>query len=93
MSARGTTNRNQRGSAQGRRDRKHYLLDTFGDGTTAPCFFCKVELDFGTITVDRIIPGCQGGTYKRDNIRPACMTCNSLEGTALRERLKKERVA
>lgn len=92
MSARGTTNTNCRGSAAGRRARKHWLLDTFGDGTYAPCSYCRVELDFGTITVDRIIPGCDGGTYCRDNIQPACMSCNSLEGTALRERRKRERV-
>ena len=90
MSARGTTNTNCRGSAEGRRLRKLWLLDTFGDGYTAPCTFCEVELDYGTITVDRIVPGCEGGTYARSNIRPACLTCNSLEGTALRERRKKE---
>lgn len=85
---RGTSNGNQRGSAKSRRERKQWLLDTFGDGTYAPCTYCQVELDFGTITVDRIVPGCEGGTYCRVNIRPACLTCNSLEGNALRERRK-----
>ena len=28
------------------------------------------------LTVDRIIPGCRGGKYRRDNIRPACWECN-----------------
>lgn len=32
------------------------------------------------LTVDRIIPGCQGGTYRRNNIRPACGGCNSETG-------------
>lgn len=86
---RGTTNRNDRGSAAERRRRKQWLLDTFGDGTYASCSFCEDELDYGTITVDRIVAGCLGGTYARNNIRPACMRCNSLQGTALRERLKK----
>lgn len=85
---RGTTNRNDRGNTVARRARKQWLLDTFGDGTYAPCTFCDVELDWGTITADRIVPGCEGGTYCRDNIRPACLTCNSLEGSALRERRK-----
>jgi 5-methylcytosine-specific restriction endonuclease McrA len=89
MSDRGTTNTNDRGSAKNRRDRKHWLLDTFGDGTWADCFHCGIVLDFGTLTVDRIVPGILGGKYTRNNIRPACMTCNSLDGTSLRERLKK----
>ena len=88
MSARGTTNRNARGSASARRTRKQYLLDTFGDGTTCRCHYCKCELTFETLTVDRIVPGILGGTYRRNNIRPACMHDNSIEGTALRERLK-----
>ena len=43
----------------------------------APPLFMK------PLTVDRIIPGCQGGTYRRNNIRPACATCNSETGGAL----------
>ena len=91
MSARGTTNRNARGSAAARRARRQYLLDTFGDGTTCRCHYCPAILDIVTLTVDRIIPGILGGTYKRDNIRPACLHCNSVEGTVLRERLKLQR--
>jgi 5-methylcytosine-specific restriction endonuclease McrA len=93
VSDRGTTNGNSRGSAEARRARKHFLLDAFGDGTWVPCSFCRGVLDWGTLTVDRIVPGCQGGTYARDNIRPACVTCNSLDGTAWRERLKLARIA
>ena len=85
---RGTTNSNDRGNTAQRRARKLGLLDDFGDGYTAPCTYCRVELDYGTITVDRIVPGCEGGTYARSNIQPACMTCNSVEGNALRERRK-----
>ena len=32
------------------------------------------------LTIDRIVPGCKGGTYRRSNIRPACGTCNSETG-------------
>lgn len=39
---------------------------------------------FRRLTVDRIIPGCNGGTYRRNNIRPACARCNSETGGALR---------
>ena len=36
------------------------------------------------LTIDRIIPGCLGGTYRRNNIRPVCGPCNSHTGGALR---------
>lgn len=38
------------------------------------------------LTVDRIIPGCQGGTYRRTNIRPACDLCNSETGGSTRRK-------
>lgn len=41
------------------------------------------------LTIDRIIPGCKGGTYRRNNIRPACGMCNSETGGALAEHGKK----
>lgn len=83
---RGTTNRNARGSSYSRRIRKKWLLDTFGNGEEAPCYRCNKLLNFLTITVDRINPGCLGGTYRRDNIRPACGKCNSETGGALATR-------
>lgn len=74
-----------RGSAEDRRRRKLYLLNTWGDGFTAPCAFCKTELTFSTMTVDRFpIPGHKGGRYTRDNIRPACLSCNSIDGNQYR---------
>lgn len=39
------------------------------------------------LTVDRIIPGCQGGTYRRTNIRPACGSCNSETGGSTRRNI------
>lgn len=80
---RGTSNSSARGSAEDRRRRKQWLLDTFGDGTVALCsFVCGTELTFDTITVDRYpIAGIDGGTYVRKNIRPACGFCNSKYGS------------
>lgn len=40
------------------------------------CYRCGRLLIFCTLTVDRIIPGKKGGTYRRNNIRPACGPCN-----------------
>ena len=91
MSARGTTNRNDRGSAKSRRERKVWMLGEFGDGETCPCHYCGLALTLATLTVDRILPGILGGRYVRANIRPACMGCNSRRGTMLREALKIDR--
>lgn len=41
------------------------------------------------LTIDRIIPGCKGGTYRRNNIRPACGVCNSETGGRLATRRKR----
>lgn len=93
---RGTSNTNDRGSAAQRRARKQWLLDTFGDGVVVRCYrfvACGQVLTFATLTVDRIIPGILGGTYRRGNIRPACGHCNSITGIRLREQLKAERAA
>ena len=38
------------------------------------------------LTVDRIVPGCQGGRYVRTNIRPACGPCNSETGGRTRRK-------
>jgi hypothetical protein len=80
---RGTTNKNQTGSAANRRARKLWLLSEFGDGATALCSFgCGTVLTFTTMTVDRYpLGGNAGGTYRRGNIRPACGPCNSSHGS------------
>lgn len=48
------------------------------------CYRCGKLLTVDTVTIDRIIPGCKGGTYRRNNIRPACGPCNSEAGGAQR---------
>lgn len=50
------------------------------------CYRCGKLLTVDTVTVDRIRPGCQGGTYRRDNIRPACGRCNSQTGATTRRK-------
>lgn len=87
---RGTTNKNVSGSSYDRRARKLWLLETTGDGELTVCYLCNVPLLFEDLTVDRIVPGCRGGTYRRGNIRPACGPCNSETGGALSWKLRKE---
>lgn len=47
------------------------------------CYRCGRLLTEATVTVDRVVPGCRGGTYKRDNIRPSCQACASHTGAVL----------
>ncbi len=84
--ARGTSNGNSRGGSKDRRRRKAWLLATFGDGEKATgSFDCGAVLTSDTVSVDRYpIPGAQGGTYARGNIRPVCGRCNSVHGATVR---------
>ncbi len=85
--SRGTTNRNARGNSSDRARRRAFLLRAYesniGPGICR-CYRCGVALVEATITVDRIVPGCLGGKYRRDNIRPACSSCNSETGGSAR---------
>lgn len=81
---RGTSNTNDRGSAESRRIRKRWLLSWFGDGISCPCYSCAEPLLYSTLQADRIIPGVLGGTYARGNIRPACGPCNRRSGNAVK---------
>lgn len=97
---RGTTNRNDRGNTVDRLRRRQWLVETYRSNVdaypepwtatalrsipTCRCYRCGTLLTIDTVTVDRIIPGCKGGTYRRNNIRPACGTCNSETGAKIR---------
>lgn len=48
------------------------------------CYRCGCLLRLETLTVDRIRPGFQGGTYRRDNIRPSCSDCANKQGAGIR---------
>lgn len=64
-----------------------YLGLPHGEGLPAcRCYRCGMLLTVETVTADRIIPGCQGGTYRRNNIRPACGLCNSITGGGTRRK-------
>lgn len=90
---RSTSNGNSTGSSYTRRRRRQWLVDTYGDGTTCVCSFegCEAVLTVDNVSVDRYpIPGIEGGTYRRDNIRPSCLPCNTKHGSALGVARKKE---
>jgi hypothetical protein len=73
-----------RGNNRQRKARRQWLLDTFGDGVTCPCWECGATLTAATLFVDRIVPAVDGGTYRRNNIRPHCGTCSHTQGSAIR---------
>lgn len=54
------------------------------------CYRCGELLTVNTVTANRIVPGCLGGTYRRSNIRPACGPCNSSTGGALGNARKRQ---
>jgi 5-methylcytosine-specific restriction endonuclease McrA len=57
------------------------------------CYRCGKLLTLETLTVDRIIPGCKGGTYRRNNIRPSCADCASKTGRDLSAEIRSNRVS
>jgi hypothetical protein len=54
------------------------------------CYRCGTLLTVDTVSPDRIIPGCQGGTYRRNNIRPACLRCQSVTGNEIKRAIRKK---
>ena len=98
MTRRGTTNGNSRGSVEDRRRRREWLVQTYLADVqlfgypACRCYRCGTLLTVDIVTVDRIIPGCCGGTYRRNNIRPACADCNSVTGGSTRRIQQKEKV-
>lgn len=82
---RGTSNQNERGNTRQRAARRAWLMKAWACDLPGyvRCYRCgRVLGGIGAdeLTIDRIIPGCKGGTYARNNIRPACMLCNRLTG-------------
>lgn len=90
MTKRGTTNRNVRGNTRDRLARRKWLVTKFRANRdyhgepACRCYRCGVLLTEASVTVDRIVPGAHGGTYRRNNIRPACGPCNSETGALIR---------
>ena len=72
-----------RGSSEDRRRRKRWLVSPEagfgGNGRSVPCRWCGKRLRLGrALEADRYpICGHAGGTYRRDNIVPACRKCNA----------------
>lgn len=61
-----------------RKAKKYAQILIWRDGDF--CFYCGVELDENTRTVDHVIPLSRGGLNKLDNCVLACKTCNEAKG-------------
>lgn len=92
----------KRGNAKDRKARKIWLLSPEapwgGNGDMAPCAMrisgeCQEIVDYASMEVDRIIPGCLGGRYVRTNIRPACRPCNNYASHDQKAEVKALRLA
>lgn len=78
----------KRGSSYSRRRRREWLLATFDTDLgpeVARCHLkisdrCHGVVDAQTLTADRLVPG---GTYRRDNIQPACIPCQTKQGALI----------
>ena len=85
-----TSHANERGNAAQRRARKVRLVADYGwpdevepEWSLACCWLCAVPMVMAEITVDRALPGIQGGTYAYTNCRPCCLACNLERGGRL----------
>ncbi len=95
-----TSHANERGSARQRRARKEWLVAEYGwPDPVEPslglvcCWLCDGVMILEDVTVDRVVPGIEGGRYVKGNIRPACLADNLERGGRLgAERLKVRRV-
>lgn len=96
-SRRGTSNADERGSSHQRARRKRNLLERDGTGPDglALCVTCPTIVDFESMTVDRITPGCEGGKYgppsDTSNCRIQCERCCARQGGYLAARRRAER--
>lgn len=67
----------KRGNSADRRRRKEWMVSPEagfgGDNTEVPCVHCGNWTSGRELHADRMVPG---GSYKRDNIQPACANCN-----------------
>jgi 5-methylcytosine-specific restriction endonuclease McrA len=70
---------------------RDYVTESFSHGADIACHLCEAPLStrkddaYGLhyLTLDRIIPGSDGGRYVPENLLPACPTCNKTRGDSL----------
>lgn len=87
--SRSTSNKYAAGGPSTRRKRHERLVVEFradvdlAGEPACRCYRCGCLLTVDTVTADRRVPGCEGGDYSDENVRPACGSCNSITGGQL----------
>jgi 5-methylcytosine-specific restriction protein A len=41
------------------------------------CYYCQIELDRNSVTMDHIVPISRGGRSTKGNVVPCCKECNN----------------
>lgn len=90
---RGTSNRLVTGNSKDRARRRARIVERDGwpEVGLVLCHWCGCpllqdedpEAPGQSVTMDRVVPGCEGGTYELDNLVPACGPCNQERGGKL----------
>jgi hypothetical protein len=66
-----------RGNSKDRAARRNWISSSKagfgGNGTTVPCVHCGSDVEKPAVHIDRKEPG---GSYRHENIQPACAGCN-----------------
>lgn len=88
------SNSNQTPNSKHRRVLRQHCIDRDGNGVTVSCAFgCGAQLTLEDVTLDRFpITGCEGGTYRKSNVRAACLSCNSSDGARVMHKRAGHRV-
>ncbi len=53
----------------------------FGGHSSKPCCFCRRILTMSTATLEHVIPLSHGGSWKPENLRLSCESCNNERGS------------
>lgn len=80
-----TSHANERGSSRERRRRRKAVVAAHGwpDAGIVVCWLCELVMGLADFTIDRVVPGIEGGTYALSNCRPCCRPCNLERGGRL----------
>lgn len=66
-------------SQRQKKARKTSLLRDYG----SQCWWCQRALPAKKLTLDHLLPQSKGGSHSLENLRLACVPCNSERGNSL----------
>ena len=66
-------------SSKRKNAKKTYLIKNYG----SCCWWCQRALPAKKLTLDHLLPQSKGGSDSLENLRLACVPCNSNRGNSL----------